>query len=307
MFNRFCEIEEYILKQDFKATIALAGSHDDDALSAVVNARRKGIINALLIGDEAKTKELLRQFDEPADDYCFIDEADEKECARRAVELVNEGQADMPMKGLMQTATYLKAILDKEKGFVPEKGLISVINIYESKLHKKFLTLTDCAINIAPDYSDKVKILKNAVRLSHQLGNKMPKVAVVTPVEVINPVMQSTIDAAMLSKAAERGQIKGCIVDGPLGLDNAISKEAAEHKGIVSPVAGDADIVLFPELASANMFTKGWNILGDGSISAGSALGTTKSVVMTSRSDSAVNKYNSILIGALRAINSEIV
>ena len=307
MFKSFKEIEEYVLKKEFKATIALAGSHDDDALGAVVNAKRRGIVNAILIGEEEKTKELLTQMNEPIDEYDFVDEKNDAKCVQLAVSLINEGKADMPMKGLMPTATFLREIMNKENGFIPEKGLMSVINIYESKKHQKFLILTDCAINIEPDYSAKVKILNNAVRLAHQLGTETPKVAVVAPVETINPAMQSTIDAAMLSKAAERGQIKGCIVDGPLGLDNAISLEAAVHKGIKSPVAGSPDIILFPELSSANMFTKGWNIMGDGSISAGSGLGTTKGVIMTSRSDSEINKYNSILIGALRTINNHIV
>lgn len=307
MFKSFKEIEEYVLKKEFKATIALAGSHDDDALGAVVNAKRRGIVNAILIGEEEKTKELLTQMNEPLDEYDFVDEKNDAKCVQLAVSLINEGKADMPMKGLMPTATFLRGIMNKENGFIPEKGLMSVVNIYESKRHQKFLILTDCAINIAPDYSAKVKILNNAVRLAHQLGIETPKVAVVAPVETINPAMQSTIDAAMLSKAAERGQIKGCIVDGPLGLDNAVSLEAAVHKGIKSPVAGSPDIILFPELSSANMFTKGWNLMGDGSISAGSGLGTTKGVIMTSRSDSEINKYNSILIGALRTINNHIV
>lgn len=307
MFKSFKEIEEYVLKKEFKATIALAGSHDDDALGAVVNAKRRGIVNAILIGEEEKTKELLTQMKEPLDEYDFVDEKNDAKCVQLAVSLINEGKADMPMKGLMPTATFLREIMNKENGFIPEKGLMSVVNIYESKKHQKFLILTDCAINIEPDYSAKVKILNNAIRLAHQLGIETPKVAVVAPVETINPAMQSTIDAAMLSKAAERGQIKGCIVDGPLGLDNAVSLEAAVHKGIKSPVAGSPDIILFPELSSANMFTKGWNIMGDGSISAGSGLGTTKGVIMTSRSDSAINKYNSILIGALRTINNHIV
>lgn len=305
MFKKFSEIEEYILKQGFKAKVALAGSNDIDTLSSIVYAKKKGIIEAILIGDEFATKELLKTMNEPEEDYTFVHEENVKKCAEIAVELVNSGKADMPMKGLIPTALFLKAILNKEKGFVPEKGLISVANAYESEVHGKFIVFADCAININPDYNAKKQILENAVKLSHQLGVENPKVAVVAPVEVINPVMQSTIDAAMLSKACDRDQIKGCMVDGPLGMDNAISKEAAKHKGIKSEVAGDPDVVIFPDLASANMFTKGIVYLGNGSPSSGVATGTTIGVIMTSRSDTPINKYNSILIGVLQTFRKD--
>ena len=305
MFRNFSEIEKYILDKGFKATVALAGSNDIDTLSSVVNAKRKGIIKAVLIGDENETRALLNSMDEPEEDYRFIHEENISKCAETAVDLVNSGEADMPMKGLIPTALFLKAVLNKDKGFVPEKGLISVANAYESKEHGKFIVFADCAINIEPDYHAKKQILENAVKLSHQLGVETPKVAVVAPVEVINPVMQSTVDAAMLSKACERGQIKGCIVDGPLGMDNAISAEAAAHKGIKSEVAGEPDVVIFPDLASANMFTKGIVYLGNGSPSSGVATGTTTGVIMTSRSDTPVNKYNSILIGALQTLRKD--
>ena len=306
MFRNYAEIEEFVLESGFKATVALAASHDDDALNSVVTAKRKGIIKAILIGDEQKTKELLREMKDPEEDYQFINELDNAAAVRTAVRLVNQKDADMPMKGLMPTAVFLRGILDKEQGFVPDKGLISVANIYQITKEDRLLILTDCAINIEPDYAAKVKILNNSVKLAHQLGIECPKVAVVAPVEVINPAMQSTIDAAMLSKANERGQIRGCIVDGPLGLDNAVSAEAAHHKGIISPVAGQPDLILFPELASANMFSKGIIYFGDGSPSCGVAVGTTVPVIMTSRSDTAVNKYNSILIGALQTIRKDV-
>lgn len=305
MFKKFSEIEKYILEQNFKARVALAGSNDMDTLTSIVYAKRKGIVEAILVGDETETKKLLASMGESEADYTFIHEENVKKCAEIAVDLVNEGKADMPMKGLIPTALFLKAILNKEKGFVPEKGLISVANAYESKEHEKFIVFADCAINIEPDYNAKKQILENAVKLSHQLGVEQPKVAIVAPVEVINPVMQSTVDAAMLSKACERGQIKGCIVDGPLGMDNVLSKEAAEHKGIKSEVAGDADVVIFPDLSSANMFTKGIVYLGNGSPSSGVATGTTIGVIMTSRSDTQTNKYNSILIGALQTLRKD--
>lgn len=305
MFKNFNEIEEFVLQNEFKATVALIGSHDDDALASIVNARKKGIVKAVLIGDESKTKEMLRKMGESLADYEYINEPDNAKAARTACRLIKDKKADIPMKGLIPTATFMKAILDKEDGFVPPNGLISVAFVAASEKEGRIIIFTDVAINIEPDYAAKLKIIENSVRLARQMGIACPKVSAVAPVEVINPAMQSTIDAAMLSKAAQRGQIKNCVIDGPLGMDNALSAEAAKHKGIESPVAGCSDIFLMPDLASGNILTKGLQYFGDGLETAGVAVGTTVAVIMTSRSDTAKNKYNSILIGALQTIKSK--
>jgi phosphate butyryltransferase len=301
LYKSFQEIEEYILNNNIMKTIALAGSHDDDALAAVVNARRKGVVRAILIGDEEKTKQLLTSMGEDLEYYRFIDEKGEAEAAKLACSLVKNKEADMPMKGLMPTATFLRPVLDKIDGFVIPQGLISQATVYQYEKEKRLLIISDCAINIAPVYEDKFKIIQNCVTLARQLGNECPKVAVLAPVEVVNPVMQSTIDAAMLSKAAERGQIKSCIVDGPLALDNAVSAEAAKHKNIRSQVAGCADVLIMPDLCAGNIFTKSLVYFSDG-LSSGTITGTTTGVIMTSRSDTAANKYNSILTASIQSI-----
>lgn len=300
MFTGFLQMEEYIKKQGITKRIALACAQDDDVLEAVTTARKRGVISAVLIGDKEKIKVLLDSFGESEGDYEIIDVAGEKECAELACSLVKEGKADIPMKGLMQTATFMRAVLDKQSGFLREGTLLSQATVLELKDEKRMMIVSDCAVNIEPDYSDKVKILNNAVLLAKKLGIQKPKVAVITPVEVVNPKMQSTIDAAMLSKASERGQIKDCIVDGPLALDNAVSKEAAKHKGIESQVAGEPDILLMPDLNTGNVFTKGLVFFG-GVPSAGTLNGTTSPVVMTSRTDLPINKYYAILTAILQA------
>ncbi len=301
MYKNFQEIEDYLMSQGIKKCIALAGSHDDDALASVVNAKKQGLASAILIGDTEKTKELLLELKENPDEYHFIQEPDNKEAARIACDLVRQGQADIPMKGLMPTAHFLSPILDKENGFVKNNGLISQATVYEYKKENRLIIITDCAINISPDYVAKGKIIENAVALAKNLGITLPKVAVIAAVEVVNPSMQATIDAAMLSKSSQRGQMKGCIIDGPLALDNAISKEAAKHKGIVSEVAGSADILLMPSLEAGNIFTKSLVYFTD-SPSSGNIAGTSIPVIMTSRSDTSINKYNSILIAIMQSL-----
>jgi len=300
MFTSFLDMEEYVKKNGIVKRIALASAHDDDVLEAVTNARKRGVASAILIGKKEKIKELLTSFDEKESDYEIIDMEDERDCARLACSLVKERKADIPMKGLMQTSTFMRAILDKQSGFLKEGALLSQASVLELKNEKRLIIVTDCAVNIAPNYGDKVKILNNAVTLAKKLGIKTPKAAAITPVEVVNPAIQATIDAAMLSKAAERRQIKDCIVDGPLGLDNAVSKEAAKHKGIESPVAGEPDILLMPDLNTGNVFTKGLVYFSD-IPSAGTLNGTTSPVVMTSRTDLPINKYYAILTAILQA------
>lgn len=294
MYRSFEQMERDVQKQGEKKILALAGSHDDDALASVVHARKKNIAGAVLIGDVRRTEQLLSEMGERREDYELIECQNERECARLACQLVKDKKADIPMKGLMQTASFMKAILDKESyGFVPEQGLLSQATLLE--FEGRMMVITDCAVNISPQYAEKVKILNNAVALAKRIGIAIPKAAVIAPVEMVNPNMPSTIDAAMLSKAAQRGQIKDCIVDGPLAMDNALSKEAARHKGIQSEVAGEADILLVPDLCTGNVLTKALVHFAKGIPSAGLLLGTVVPVVMTSRTDTPENKYHSIL------------
>ena len=301
MFQSFAEIETHVLGLGLRKTIALAGAHDHEALSAVVDAKRRGLASAILVGNtEAIRTELLALQEDPAE-YELVEAVGEQETANIACRLVAQGKADIPMKGLMQTSSFMRAILNKEHGFVPEGMLLSHSILVENTREQRLFLITDCVLNIAPAYADKVKILQNAVGLAHKLGWDKPKVAVLAPVEVINPNMQSTIDAAMLSKAQQRGQIKGCVVDGPLGLDNAISPEAARHKGIQSEVAGCADILLLPNIDAGNIFCKSLTYYAQFP-NAGALTGTTVPVVMTSRTDTPRDKLNAILLAILQSL-----
>ena len=287
MFKNFAEIEEYVRNSGIKKRIALACAHDDDALSAVVMAVSRGVAQGILIGRENEIRALLEKMGENAENYTIIDNGNEQESARMAFQMVVDGKADIPMKGLMQTATFMRAVLNKEMGFVPPKGLLSQATVLEYKQQDRLLIVSDCAVNIAPTYEEKVKIIQNSARLAHALGCPAPKVAVVSAVETVNPAIPSTVDAAMLSAAFRRGQIKGCgAVDGPFGLDNAVDVAA--------------EILIMPDLCTGNVFTKSLTYFAN-LPSAGTLLGTTSPVIMTSRSDTPENKYASILMAILLA------
>ncbi len=298
MYKTFKEVEEAVLARGRRVKLALAASADDVALEAVIRAQRNGIIEAQMVGDAAKTAELLKEMGENPGDYEITDEPDPLKAIRIVCERVRDGKADMPMKGLMQSGDYLRAILDKSYGFLPEKGMLTEATVFE--YDNRLITATDCAVVIAPDYNEKIRIINNSVKFVKALGCELPKVAVITPVEIVNPKIPSTIDAAMLAVAGRRGQIKDCIVDGPLALDNAISAESAKHKGIESDVAGCADILLLPDLDSGNLMLKAVIYMMN-TVSSSNIIGTDVPVVMTSRSDTPENKYNSILTAVIRA------
>lgn len=300
MFHCFKEIEAYILEQKIKKRLVLANAQDEDTLSAVVMAAKRGVIEPVLVGIPEKIKDLLNKMGEDPESYEIIKEPDERKAGMLACQMVKDGKADMPMKGLMQTATFMRCILDKERyGFVPDGALLSQATVME--FQNRMMIVTDCAVNVTPDYNDKLKLIKNAVRLAGALHIECPKVAVVCALETVNPKMPSTVDAALLAKACDRGQIKGCIVDGPFGLDNAISEEAARCKGIQSPVAGHPDILLMPDLCAGNIFTKSIHYFAN-IISSGTLCGTTVPVVMTSRTDSPEDKYYSILTAIMQCM-----
>ena len=214
----------------------------------------------------------------------------------KAVSLIKDNKADILMKGLVSTAPLLKAVLDKENGL--RKGAtLSHFALIESPYYHKLIGVTDAAMNIAPEFAEKVDIVNNAVEVFHRLGNKNPKVAIIGPLEIVNPKIESTSHAAMLTVMNNRGQITGCIIDGPFAIDNAVSKEAAEHKGIHSDVAGDADILVTPELNSGNVLYKTLMFLG-GCTSAAVIMGARVPIVLTSRADTDKSKMMSIALAA---------
>jgi phosphate butyryltransferase len=300
-FADFNSVLTWLKDHNITKRAAVAAAHDSDALTSVIAARRAGILECVLIGDSGRMRELLAEQGEKAADWEIIDEDNDAKAAYIAAVLVSEKKVDMPMKGLLQTGVFLKAVLDKNLGLITENGLISQATIAHYRQDNRMIVVSDCAINVAPDYSKKLKIIQNSVELCHKLGIELPKVVIVAPLEQINPDIQSTVDAAMLTLANSRGQIKGCIVDGPLGFDNAISLEAAKHKGIKSEVAGHADILIMPDLASGNILDKSMRYFAEFR-TAGVVAGAKVPLIMTSRSDSAENKLNSIIISVLQAV-----
>lgn len=298
MIKNFEELQELAQKRP-KMRLSVAAAEDDEVLIAVDSARKLGIVDAVLVGDKEKIEKIAEDSEIDISKYEIIDSKNPVESARKAVSLVSSGKADFLMKGLLGTADLLKAVLDKEIG-LRGKGLLSHVMLYSVPAYHKILFLTDGGMVTYPDLNQKIQIVHNAVKVARALGVEPVHVAPLCAVEVVNPDMQATLDAAALSKMSQRGQIKDCIIDGPLALDNAISKEAAKHKGITSPVAGEADILLVPNIESGNLLGKSMTYFG-GAKSAGVVMGAKCPIVLVSRADTHEAKLNSIALGCLAA------
>lgn len=279
--------------------VAVAVAQDEPVLEAIKLAKEKGIADAILVGDMKAIKKIADKINMDLSDYEIVNELNVKKASLEAVRLVSTGKADMVMKGLVDTATFLRSVLNKEVGLRTGK-LMSHVAVFEVEGLDRLILLTDAAFNTYPDIKGKIQILNNSVDVAHACGIKMPKVAAVCAVEVVNPDMQATIDAALLAKMNDRGQIKGCIVDGPLALDNALSVEAAEHKGITGKVAGKADIILLPNIETANVMYKTLTYTAK-TRNGGLLVGTSAPVILTSRADNFETKVNSIALAALVA------
>lgn len=277
--------------------IAVAAAEDASVLKAIKSAVEQGIVSPILVGNQNEIESLAKEMEFDISNITIINNTKGAAVsAKLAVDEIRKGNAAILMKGNISTGTLLKAVLNKEAG-LREADLLSHVAFFESPYYHKLLCVTDVAMNIAPDLNAKVHILKNAVDACRKIGIDKPKVAVVTAVETVNPNMPSTADAAMLKVMNERNQITNCIVDGPLAIDNAVSKEAAIHKNIESDVAGDCDIILAPNIEAGNMFYKALNFLGGASVAA-VIMGASVPVVLTSRSDNENSKLLSIALAA---------
>lgn len=283
-----------------KKTLSVAVAQDKAVLEAVKAAKERGIADAILVGDEAKISEIAAELGMDLSEYTVINETDTVTASLKAVQLVHDGKADMYMKGLLDTKTFLKSVLDKEVGLRTGKPL-SHVCVFEVPGIDRLLFLTDVAFMPYPTLEDKVNIINYTVEIANACGVDMPKVAPLAAVEVVNPKMPVTVEAAELTKMNEEGQITGCIVDGPLSLDIALYKEAAEEKGALNrKVAGDADILLFPDIHAGNLVYK--TIVHMVDCKNGNILtGTKAPVILTSRSDTCEVKVNSIALAALAA------
>ncbi len=292
MLKDFKKLQTNLIRQG-KKRIAVAMAQDEDVLLALDAARSADLSAAILVGSKEKLNVIAEKNNVDLSHYEILDTLDESQCVREAIHLVKEGEAHVLMKGLCSTAVFLKGILDKEKGLRASK-VLSHLAIFESPNYHKLLLMSDAAMNIAPDLNEKIAITENAIAAANRLGYKKPKVAMISAVEKVNAVgMPSTADAALISKMAERNQIKNAIIDGPLAIDNALSAKANEVKGLQSPVGGDADICIVPNIESGNVFYKLLTILGNARV-AGVILGAAVPVVLTSRADSETSKFLSI-------------
>lgn len=280
--------------------VSVAVAQDSAVLEAVAAAKERGIAEAILVGDADKIKEVAAEIQVDLSGFEIVDEKDDYAAALKAVELVHNGKADMYMKGLIDTKSFLKSVLDKEVGLRTGKTL-SHVCVFEIKGVDHLLFLTDVAFMTYPTLEDKVHIIENTVDVCHACGIPNPKVAPLAAVEVVNPKMPVTVDAAELTKMCEEGKITGCVVDGPLSLDLAIDPAAAKHKGAEGrKIVGDADILLFPDIHAGNLVYKA--LVHTAEVKNGNILtGTKAPVILTSRSDDFETKVNSLAIGAVMA------
>ncbi len=277
-----------------RSLLAVAVAQDAEVLLAVDGAYKLGIAGAILVGNEAEIRTIAEKLSIDLSKYTVIDEPDKVEACRKAVKLVRDKEADVVMKGLVDTSIILKAVLDKEIG-LRESPVLSHVALFEVPGYDRLFYLTDAAMNIAPDLEAKKHILRNAVKVAHALGNENPIACALCAVEKVNPKMQATLDAAALVEANQAGEIDGCTVIGPLALDNAISEEAAHHKGITDPNAGKADILLVPAIEVGNVFYKSMVFMARAK-NAGMIVGAKAPIVLTSRADSDETKLNSIAL-----------
>ena len=286
-----------ILKSKPKKRVIAAYANDAHTIEALSGAVDMGIVEATLVGDEATIKGVCAEHKIEVGKFKIVQEADEVKAAAKAVELINAGEGDVLMKGLVSTDNYMRAILNKEKGLLPPKAVLSHVTVIDAPNYHKLLCVGDVAIIPAPDLNQKVAITNYVIRVAKSLGIDTPKVAVLAATEQMLAGMPACVDAALIAKMGERGQIKGAIIDGPLALDVAIDKEAAQIKKLSGAVPGDADCIVFPNIESGNVFFKACTKLGKAELGA-MVLGAKVPCVLTSRGDSVKSKMYSIALAA---------
>ncbi|HSN59172.1 MAG TPA: bifunctional enoyl-CoA hydratase/phosphate acetyltransferase [Clostridiaceae bacterium] len=296
VINNFDELIKKVQSFEGKKKVAVAAAHDEHALEAVFHAVENNIVEPVFIGNKEKIKEIAAKLGKTVSDDSIIDTADDIEAAAKAVELARNGQVDFIMKGKLQTADLLRAVVDKEKGLRTGK-VMSHVSIQEVPSYHKLLITTDGGMMMYPDLEQKKKIIENAVEVLHSLGYENPKVGVLAAVETVNPKMPESVDAGKLKEMNQNGEITGCIVEGPISYDIAMNKESGEIKGFVSPVAGDPDILIVPNITAGNILGK-CLVYSAGAKMAGFIVGAKVPIVLTSRGSSSEEKYLSLVISA---------
>ena len=303
MLTKLSQLRELLDRSHEPKKMILAAAEDAHSLNAVFNAASEKIIRPILVGDREKTFGMAEILNLDISKFEFVEASNPVEAATISVKMVHDKKADLLMKGKVGSSDMMRCILNKDYGLRMGK-LLSHFAYFEVETYHKLIAVTDVAMNIAPNLSEKIAILNNSVRILNNLGIAKPKVAVLGAVEKVNTEMVATLDAALLSKMNQRDQILNCIVDGPLAFDNAISVESARHKEIKSDVAGDTDLLLMPDIEVGNVLYKSMVFFAKAKV-ASMIVGASAPIVLTSRSDSEQAKFDSILLAAVAAENSE--
>ena len=297
MYRTIDEFVQETINMGLKARAGVVSAADPHIMEAVVAAKKDGIIKPVLIGDAAGIRDVIASFDEPEEDYTIVDVADNEAAVAKAIELVRAGELDILVKGLIDTATLMRQMVRSETGIRPKENLVSVVGVFEFARYHKLLGLTDMGINMFPNVDQKQKIIENAVGLLNKIGIECPKVAMLSSVEKVNPKQPDTVEANELKERNQRGEIANCVVEGPISLDLALDPESAKIKGYDSPVAGDADVLIFPDIVVGNIAGKGMGFFGDAQ-SMDVILGLDVPVVFGSRGGPSKGKYNSMCLAA---------
>lgn len=296
VYKNFSEVIKKVQTNEMKRRVAVVAAQDEQTLEAVFKAKKDGIVEPILIGDRQKIRQVLCNLQVELEDQYIIPIKDDASAAVKAVELIHDNKADFIMKGKIQTADLLKAVVNKEKGLGTGR-IMSHLVLHEIPGYHKLLAVTDGGMMIIPNLEEKRQILENAVNVYHSLGYDCPKVAVLTAVESVNPKMPETVDAYQLKQWNLEGEINGCMVEGPISYDLAMSRESAEIKGYVNPVTGDADILVVPNIHVGNILGKAL-VYSAGAKMAGFIVGAKVPIVLTSRGSSSEEKYLSLVLSA---------
>ena len=300
MINRLEDIVETVRNRGKKRLI-VAYAQDAHTLESVSDAIEMGIAEATLLGNPDEIKKVCRQEGINPEKFTIIPEESDVKCVQTAVRMISEGKGDVLMKGLVSTDKYMRGILNKEFGLVPPKGVLSHVVVLQMPQYHKLLIATDVAVIPYPDINQKQAMVRYLINTAHKLGIEQPKIACIAPSEQMLPGIASCVDAAIISKMGDRGQFGRAVIDGPLALDVALFREVAEVKKLQgSPVAGDPDCLLFPNIDAANVFFKSATKLCGAEL-AGMVIGTKAPCVLTSRGDSKASKLYSIALACLSA------
>ena len=300
MISNFKELFEQ-LRSRAKKRVVGAWAVDDHTITAIASAVKEGIVEGILVGDQDMILDVCKRENIDPSTLKIVDNKVELKAIAQAVDMINAGEGDILMKGLCSTDKYMRAILNKEKGLLPPKAVLTHVILLKNPLYHKFLLISDIAIIPAPDLKQKIAITKYLVNTAHALGIEQPKVAMLAASEQMLEGMPACVEAAIIAKKGDRGEIPGCVIDGPLALDVAIDMESVKIKKIKSPVAGDADCIVFPNIESGNVFYKCNSKLSTGVEMAAMVVGAKVPCVLSSRADSIETKLNSIALAALSA------